>query len=246
MSLKLVEGKARGMRPLPIIAIDGPAGAGKSTAARLLAYQLGFILVDTGALYRALALTAMERGISLSDGPALAALCSSLKFQFSRLEKTHDGIPRLHVYCNGIEMTDAIRSPELGMAASNVSKLHDVREALLQVQRDFGEKGGVVMEGRDIGTIIFPDAELKMYLSASVESRSQRRYEELQAAGSEVKLEQVLRETRARDEQDMNRPIAPLRQAKDAIFIDSTNRSLDEVVSEMAQYVRDYLKNHES
>lgn len=237
-----------GSNRLPIVAIDGPAGAGKSTAARLLAQQLGFTLVDTGAIYRCLALVAMERSISLKDGPALAALAGSLQFRFGSLEKPHiddegrPAIPKLHVYCNGLDMTDSIRAPELGMAASNVSKLAEVREALLEVQRSFGREGGIVMEGRDIGTVIFPGAELKFFLTATVESRAQRRCEELNLAGIHAELETVVRETRARDEQDMSRSVAPLREADDAIRIDSTSRKLTEVVDEMARRVRDRLK----
>jgi cytidylate kinase len=230
------------------VAIDGPAGAGKSTAARLLAQQLGFTLVDTGALYRCLAFVALERNISLKDGPALAALAGGLKFQFGSLEKPHVGadgqpvIPKLHVYCNSVDMTDSIRTPELGMAASNVSKLPEVREALLDVQRSFGREGGIVMEGRDIGTVIFPEAELKFYLTASVESRAKRRWEELKAAGLDREYETVVRETRARDEQDMNRAIAPLREAPGSVHIDSSSRDLLAVVNEMARHVRDRLK----
>lgn len=247
MSFKVIGASAKSGR-LPIVAIDGPAGAGKSTAARWLAYQLGFRLIDTGALYRALALNAIDRNIDLSDGKGLALLCSQLKFQFSNLEKPLNdaahAIPKLHVYCDGIDVTDLIRTPELGMAASNVSKLPEVREALLQVQRDFGVEGGIVMEGRDIGTVIFPNAELKFYLSASTESRATRRWEELKAAGVDRDLEVVIRETRQRDEQDMNRSHAPLKQAADAILVDSTNKGLEEVVGEMAGKVREYLKQH--
>jgi len=252
MPLKLVsplqdDPKSTDKNRLPIVAIDGPAGAGKSTAARLLAFQLGFTLIDTGALYRCLALTAIERNVDLRNGDALAELCLSLKFQFGSLERSHrEGggpmIPKLHVYCNELDVTDAIRDPELGMAASNISKLPPVRAALLDVQRNFGADGGIVMEGRDIGTVIFPKAEVKFFLTASVESRAQRRWEELKASGVESRLEQVIRETRARDEQDTQRAIAPLRQAADAQLIDSTSQTLEDVVSEMARRVRDYLK----
>jgi cytidylate kinase len=239
---------------LPIVAIDGPAGAGKSTAARWLAYQLGFKLIDTGALYRSLTLMAIERGLDLTSGPSLAYHCSKMKFQFGTLERPlkgdgggespmdfSQGVPKLKIYCDGVDVTEAIRRPEIGMATSTLSKLPEVREALLEVQRDFGVEGGIVMEGRDIGTVIFPNADVKFYLTATIESRAQRRWEELKAAGVDRELETVIRETRARDEQDMNRPIAPLKRAEDAIFIDSSNKNLEEVVSQMAKTVRDFL-----
>ncbi|MEO6460672.1 MAG: (d)CMP kinase [Bdellovibrionota bacterium] len=240
MTLKLVEEGSRATPArLPIVAIDGPAGAGKSTAARLLAYRLGFLLIDTGALYRVLALTALDQDVSLADGKTLAALALGLEIQFGKLEIRHEGdIPRLAVFCNGADVTDKIRAPELGMAASNVSKLPEVREALLALQRKYGDTGGIVMEGRDIGTVIFPDADVKFFLTASVESRARRRWDELTLAGADIALEQVIRETRMRDDQDSNRPIAPLKQAPDAILIDSTSRSLDDVVGEMASTVR--------
>ncbi len=148
----------------------------------------------------------------------------------------------MRIYCNGIDVSESIRTPEMGMAASNVSKLPAVRIALLQVQRDFGNEGGIVMEGRDIGTVIFPKAELKFYLEASLESRAQRRQAELESAGIKLTLDQILKETQARDEQDMNREIAPLVKAKDAISIDSTSKSFEEVVTEMAYKVRSFLK----
>ncbi len=230
-------------RPLPIVAIDGPAGAGKSTVARILAHQFKFTLIDTGALYRALSLAAIEKDVSLSDGPALGLLAEHLKIQFGQLEMGPDHIPKQKVYLNGMDVTESIRSPEMGMAASTVSKLPEVRNALLGLQREMGAQGGIVMEGRDIGTVIFPDAELKFYLSATDESRARRRCDELKAAGIDISYEQVLKETRARDDQDMNRAIAPLKQAADARLIDSTKRSLDEVVSDMAHEIRAHLKN---
>lgn len=233
-------------KKLPIVTIDGPAGAGKSTAARWLAYILGFKLIDTGALYRSLALQAIERGILLDDETKLAELCGNLKFQFGNLElppnADKDAVPQIRIYCNGIDVTESIRTPEMGMAASNVSKLPAVRAALLQVQRDFGNDGGIVMEGRDIGTVIFPSADLKFYLEASIESRAKRRQAELQQNGIELSFEQILKETKARDEQDMNRKVAPLKKADDAISIDSTSKSFEEVVTDMAQKVRSYLK----
>ncbi|HVJ66246.1 MAG TPA: (d)CMP kinase [Bdellovibrionota bacterium] len=246
MNLKLVESDP--VR-LPIVAIDGPAGAGKSTAARLLAYQLGFRLIDTGALYRSLALQALETGVDFDDEDGLAKLCYSLKIQFGKLEKVSGDsedrimVPRLPVFCNGLDVTQDIRRPEVGMAASKVSRFPKVRDALLALQRAFGEEGGIVMEGRDIGTVIFPHAELKFYLTASVESRAKRRFDELSAAGNAtIDYDRVLRETAQRDSQDMNREIAPLRQSEDAILIDSTQKDLIQVVSEMAEKVRNFFK----
>jgi cytidylate kinase len=224
---------------LPIVAIDGPAGAGKSTAARMLAYQLGLTLIDTGALYRVLALNAMEQDVDLTDGKALQKLAATLDIQFGKLEIERVGeIPRLPIFCNNVDVSALIRTPELGMAASNISKLPEVREALLSLQRRYGKVGGIVMEGRDIGTVIFPDADVKFFLTASVESRARRRWEELKAAGIDIEMDRVIQETKSRDDQDSNRPIAPLKQAEDAILIDSTSRSIDEVVQEMASLVR--------
>jgi len=242
MILQIVEDKNTEKQRLPIVAIDGPAGAGKSTAARLLAYQLGFILIDTGALYRVLALNALQDDVSLTDGNELSALARRLQISFGKLEfRDSDPIPVLPVFCNGVDVTRDIRSPEIGMLASNVSKLPEVREALLQLQRDYGTAGGIVMEGRDIGTVIFPDAELKFFLTASVESRAQRRWEELQLVGKTISLEQVIKETKARDDQDSNRTHAPLRKAEDAILIDSTLIRLPDVVQQMAEIAREKI-----
>lgn len=247
MNLKVVEVEPH---RYPIVAIDGPAGAGKSTAARLLAYQLGFRLIDTGALYRSLALQALETGLDLDDEEALASLCRSLKIQFGKLEKVSADsedmitVPRLPVFCNGMDVTDAIRRPEVGMAASKVSRFPKVRDALLALQRSFGDEGGIVMEGRDIGTVIFPHAELKFFLTASAESRARRRYNELVSGGAtQIDYNRVLSETVQRDAQDMNREIAPLKQSHDAILIDSTTKDLFEVVSEMALQVRKFFKD---
>jgi len=246
MNLKLVEPENF---KLPVVAIDGPAGAGKSTAARLLAFQLGFKLIDTGALYRSLALQALEQNVDFDDEQKLADLCLNMKIQFGNLERhsTEESddveIPRLPIFCNGIEVTDEIRKPAIGMAASSISKFSKVRDALLAVQRAFGEEGGIVMEGRDIGTVIFPNAELKFYLTASVESRAKRRYEELVAAGNKVDLDRVVAETAQRDEQDMNRDVAPLKQSSDATLIDSTDKGLVDVVTLMAEKVRQKLKH---
>jgi len=219
-------------RERPVVAIDGPAGAGKSTCARRLADRLGFVLVDTGALYRAVALAAKERGIQWADGAALGALASSLDLRF---EPGASGAPRLVV--DGVDRSDAIRTPDIAMGASDVSKLPEVRAALLDLQRALGEHGGVVVEGRDIGTVVFPDAEVKVFLTASPEARAERRVADMRARGIDVDPEATLAESRTRDAQDSSRAIAPLKPAPDATVLDTTDLSQDEVVDRLAQIV---------
>ncbi len=214
-------------RERPVIAIDGPAGAGKSTAARRVAQALGFVLVDTGALYRAVALVAKERGVVWADGLALGQLASGLSLSF---EAGGEG-PRLIV--EGRDRSDDIRTPDISQGASIVSKHPEVREALLGLQRRLGAEGGVVLEGRDIGTVVFPDAELKVFLTASVEARAHRRVEDLARRGIDEDVEKVLAEIRERDERDSTRAVAPLRPADDAVRVDSSNMSLEEVVSHL-------------
>ena len=224
------------MRPRPIVAIDGPAGAGKSTVARLLADRLRFTLVDTGALYRAVALAARSAGIAWNDEPNVVAVARRVESS-RQLSLVPDADKGVRVMLAGEDVSDAIRTPEMGMGASRVSSFGGVRAALLDLQRQAGERGGVVLEGRDIGTIVFPDAEVKFFLTASPEVRARRRYEELVLRGQSVDLEKTLAEVIARDEQDTNRPIAPLRRADDAIFVDSSDRAIDEIVDEMARRV---------
>jgi len=217
-------------RSRPVVAIDGPAGAGKSTAARMLAQRLGFVLVDTGALYRAVALTARERGIGWDDGPALGALTDSLRLGFVT---GTDGAPRVQI--DGSDRADDIRSPEISMGASTVSAHAPVRTALLGLQRRLGDDGGVVLEGRDIGTVVFPDAEVKIFLTAAPETRADRRVRELRQRGVDVDPEQTLKEVLQRDDQDQNRSVAPLKPAPDAHVLDSTGLSLSETVDVMAR-----------
>jgi CMP/dCMP kinase len=214
-----------------IVAIDGPAGAGKSTAARLLAERLGYALLDTGAIYRTMALRARERGIAWDDGPGVAALADGLEISF-RLEGSVN-----HVQANGVDLTGVIRTPEISDGASRVSALSEVRAALLGLQRRIGEQGGVVVEGRDIGTVVFPNAEAKFFLTASTDERARRRAAELRAAGKPVDEAKTRAELIARDERDSTRAAAPLRRADDAIEIDSSALGPDEVVSRMAEIV---------
>ena len=217
-------------RPRPVIAIDGPAGAGKSTVAQLLAKRLGFVLVDTGALYRALALVARETAVDWNDGAGLGALATSLDLKFVPVE---GAAPRL--FAGERDLSAAIRTPEISMGASDVSKHPEVRAALLSLQRQLGKEGGVVLEGRDIGTVVFPDAEAKIFLTASAEVRAHRRVKDLASRGIRADLGQTLAEIQARDAQDSGRSVAPLRAAPDAIVLDTTNLDMDAVVDELAR-----------
>jgi CMP/dCMP kinase len=225
------------MRSLPVVAIDGPAGAGKSTVARRLAARLGFTLVDTGALYRAVALVAKRNGVAWDSEEAVVGLARQL-VEGRRLALLADAGRGVRVLIDAEDVSDAIRAPDMGMGASRVSAILGVREALLDLQRQAGERGGVVLEGRDIGTVVFPDAEVKFFLTASHEVRARRRYDELRARGQEADLQATLEEVKKRDRQDTERPIAPLRQAADARLIDSSDQSADDVVEQMVQVVR--------
>ncbi len=226
------------VRPTPIVAIDGPAGAGKSTVARLLADALGFVLVDTGALYRAVALAAKRSGVAWSDAAALGELARALVARRGLSFEARPG-RGVGVRLDGEDVTDAIRTPDVGMGASTVSAHAPVREALLDLQRQAGRSGGVVLEGRDIGTVVFPDAEVKFFLTARPEVRAQRRFEELAAKGSPVSYDDTLADVRKRDDQDTTRAVAPLRQAPDAVRVDNSDISIDDTVARMAACVRE-------
>jgi CMP/dCMP kinase len=217
-------------RSLPIVAIDGPAGAGKSTVAKRVAEELGFVLVDTGAMYRSVALEAQRRGIDWHDGEAVGALAGSLATS-GALGFERDSVHGVRVLLNGENVTAAIRMPDVALGASTVSAHPAVRAALLDMQRQAGRHGGVVLEGRDIGTVVFPDAEHKFFLTARPEVRARRRYDELTARGTTVDFDQMLADVRRRDEQDTNRPVAPLRQAPDALLVDSSDLGIDETVA---------------
>jgi cytidylate kinase len=210
-----------------VIAIDGPSGAGKSTTARRLAQELGYVYIDTGAMYRAVGWKAKRQKIDPADEPKLSALAERTIVTI----KMDNNDPRFYV--DGIDVTGEIRTPEMGLMASAVSKSPAVRSRLLELQRELGRDGGVVMDGRDIGTVIFPDADVKFYLDASAEERGRRRYRELVEKGMDVDLERITREIRERDEQDSTRALAPLRPAEDALRIDSTSMTADEVLTQM-------------
>ncbi len=214
-----------------IIAIDGPSGAGKSTVARTLAKHLHYVYIDTGAMYRAVALRAKEKGVSAADEEALAHLAASLRITFVA-DPTE-----IRILCDGEDVTEAIRSPEISLLASEISRSGGVRKVLVDMQREMGKPGGVVLEGRDIGTVVFPHAEVKFYLDAGPEERARRRFEELKRKGLSVHFEETLEEVILRDRNDMSRAISPLKKAEDAILIDSTNLTVDQVVEIMAQEV---------
>lgn len=216
-----------------VVAIDGPAGAGKSTVTKQLAAELGYDLLDTGALYRAVAWLSAQEGIPFRDAERVAQVARGMTIRF----RTEGEVNR--VFVGDREVTGEIRTPEISEGASLVSAYPAVREALLGQQRRIGAAGGVVAEGRDVGTVVFPDAEAKFFLTASVEVRAQRRYEELREKGQEVDLEATLEEIRKRDERDSSREVAPLRQAPDAVVVDSSRLSPDEVVRAMLAVVRE-------
>jgi len=208
-----------------IIAIDGPSGAGKSTLAKRLARELGFTYLDTGALYRALALKVLRQGVDLADDARMAELLSSTAIDL-REERG-----KLVVLMDGQDVAGDIRTPEVSQTASKASALGSVRARLLELQRDLGKRGSVVAEGRDIGTVVFPDAEVKIFLDASVGERARRRYQELRAAGRSVQLEETLQEMEERDRRDSERDLAPLCQAADAVRVDSSAADAEQVAA---------------
>lgn len=215
-----------------VIAIDGPSGAGKSTVAHLLAERLGYLQIDTGAMYRAVAYLLNQAGIDPDDCDAVERFCSSVDIRLDR----SDGTQR--VFANGQEVTGLIRTPEMSLITSRISALRPVREAMMKAQRRMGARGGVVLEGRDIGTVVFPDADVKFFLSASAEERGRRRYLELVAKGEQVTLEETVQDVVRRDQQDSQRDLAPLRMAGNAIAIDSSGRTIDEVLDTMVAACR--------
>ena len=219
-----------------IIAIDGPSGAGKSTVARALANRLGYVYIDTGAMYRAVALKVKESHIGLEEEQTITQLAFSLHIHFVSVgEETC-------ILCNGEDVTHAIRSPEISRLASDISKRKGVREAMVRKQREMGREGGVVLEGRDIGSIVFPNADVKFYLDADREERGKRRFKELVGKGLEVDFKETLKEVTERDLNDMNRTISPLTKANDAIFIDSTRCAVEEVVAKMLRITTEKMK----
>ncbi len=227
---------ARFSRPAPVVAIDGPAGAGKSTVSRRVADALGYTLLDTGALYRCVGLQAKRNGV-LAQPDQIAAVARDLAEKRAiRFEQAADGADRVLLFDE--DVSQAIRTNEVSTLASKVSALAAVREALLDIQRDVGRTGQVVVEGRDIGTVVFPDAEAKFFLTASVEERAQRRYDELRSRNEDTSLEAVVDAVKERDRRDSNRPVAPLQRADDAVLVDSTDLGIDQVVEKIVAHVQ--------
>ena len=215
-----------------VITIDGPSGAGKSTVSRLLAERLSYIYLDTGALYRALAYKVVKEGISSDDEGQLAELCARTKVS---LEKRAGGI---RVIIDGEGVTEKIRTEEIGLLASKVSGIPVVRKALFSLQREAGTEGGIVAEGRDMGTVVFPDADCKFYLDAKVAERARRRYDELVLKGTPADYGEVEKDLIARDRQDRERSISPLKVPEDAVIIDSSRMAIADVVAKMMEVVR--------
>lgn len=225
----------------PVVAIDGPSGSGKGTVAGLLAKRLGWNLLDSGALYRLLAFAAGNHGIDLTNEEALKVLAAHLDVQFTHAK----GGQGQHIILEGEDVTDVIRTEQVGAGASQVAALPAVRDALLQRQRAFLEAPGLVADGRDMGTVVFPDAPLKIFLTASAEERARRRYLQLKNKGIDSDQAQLAEEIRTRDERDSQRTVAPLKPAKGAILVDSTEMSIEAVVeSILAEISRLGLDNN--
>jgi cytidylate kinase len=211
-----------------VITIDGPSGSGKGTLSQMLARHLGYHLLDSGALYRLVALAAMKQGIDLGDESAVSQVAAGLDVIFS-LENNKSA----QILLNGMEVTGAIRQEAVSMGASQVAAYPGVRNALLERQRAFAAEPGLVADGRDMGTTVFPNAQTKLFLTASAEARAERRYKQLCAKGESVDMAELVRDIRERDERDSNRTISPLKPAKDAVIIDSTTMAIDEVFARM-------------
>ncbi len=224
-----------------MVAIDGPAGAGKSTVARAVADCGGFTYIDTGAMYRAVALRAMREGLEVGDdADAIGELAGRLRFEFRTVGDEQ------HIFVDGEDVERAIRTPEVGNLSSPVSAIPQVREHLVDAQRRMAEREAVVMEGRDIGTVVFPDALLKVFLTASPEERARRRYEQRLQQGEDADYEQILADQRARDRRDRTRAVAPLRKAADAVEIDTDPLGGEEVVERVMELLEARLEERDA
>ena len=214
------------------VAIDGPAGAGKSTIAKLVAKEKGYIYVDTGAMYRGLAIHFLDKGIQKSETEKVIEACKDAEVTIAY----EDGVQ--HVYLNGKDITARLRNEEVGNMASVTSAIPEVRKKLLELQQNLAKTQDVIMDGRDIGTCVLPDADVKIYLTASVETRAKRRYQELLEKGEPCNLEEIAHDIEERDNRDMNREIAPLKQADDAVLVDSSDMTIEEVVQTIVDLCR--------
>jgi cytidylate kinase len=225
------------MQQSPVMTIDGPGGSGKGTICRLVAQKLGWHLLDSGAIYRVLALAALHHDIAAEDEEALQPLAAHLDVQFNA-----DDQGNVRITLEGENVTHTIRTEEVGSVASKIASLPRVREALLRRQRAFREMPGLVADGRDMGTVVFPTAEVKIFLTADAEERARRRYLELKQKGHDVNIGDLLHEIQTRDERDMNRAVAPLKPADDAYILDSTNKSIEQVLDEVLSVYKKRLE----
>jgi len=216
-----------------IIAIDGPAGAGKSTVAKIIAQKLGFLYVDTGAMYRALTLKAIKEGIDIKNIPRIIEMARRIQVD---LRNNQDG--SLSLFLDGEDVTDEIRQPRITKLVSDIARIKEVRQVMLGVQRRLGKERDSVLDGRDIGTVVFPEADKKFYIDARFEERVRRRYKELKDLGQEITQEDVALDLRNRDTIDSTREVAPLKKAEDAIYIDTTDMTIEQVVDKILSYVR--------
>lgn len=215
------------------VAMDGPVGAGKSTIADVVAQRLGILHLDTGAMYRAVGLSALRRGIQLNDEAALEKLCGEIELAVAYHAEG------MHIFVDGEDVTGMIRTEEVSMATSTVSKVAGVRRAMVAMQRKLAAETPMLLDGRDIGTRVLPDAPVKIYLTADAEERARRRWEQLKEKGTEVPYEQVLEDLRRRDDQDMNRAVDPLRPAEDAVIVDTTGLTFDESVEKILAVIKE-------
>lgn len=218
------------------IAIDGPAGAGKSTIAKRVAEELNFMYVDTGALYRAVALCAIQKNIEPDDSQRVSEMLSEIKVQLAfnyRFEKV--------VLLDGRDVSSRIRTPEVSMAASKISALPQVRAYLLDLQRDIAKENNVIMDGRDIGTVVLPDAKVKIFLTASPQVRAERRYKELSEKGANVSFDEVLKDVNERDYNDSHRKTAPLKPAEDSVFVDTTDLDFEQSVEKIISVIKERI-----
>ena len=215
------------------IAIDGPAGAGKSTIAKKVAKELDFIYVDTGAMYRSMALYLIRKGVKVEEKNKIIELLPEIHVTLAYVEGEQ------HVYLNQEDVSSLIRNEEVSQMTSSISTIAEVREALLSLQRNLAKENNVLMDGRDIGTCVLPNAELKIYLTASTKVRAKRRYDEMIEKGMECNLKELEASIKERDQRDMNREIAPLKQAEDAVFLDTSDMNIEEVVSAIIRLVKE-------